>query len=726
MALENENRYFNLASEVVNFTACNLFLTGKAGTGKTTFLKFIKEHTIKNTAVVAPTGVAAINAGGVTMHSFFQLPFVAFSPVDNALFNHTNSVDKHELLKNLRMSKPKLELIRSLELLVIDEVSMLRADMLDAMDVILRHTRNKSQKPFGGVQVLFIGDLFQLPPVVSDTEWQLLKQVYDTPFFFSAKVLQQYPPLFIELKKIYRQSELDFIKLLNNIRHNQLDQADWQLLKQLHRPISFDLSEKVITLTTHNHQADKINKQALDSLPGKVYTYEGFIDGDFSEKALPTEMVLSLKVGAQVMFVKNDMHPDKRYYNGKLATVKSLSKDEIVLTLADSLEEIEIGKEKWSNVRYVLNRESSKIEEEELGSFNQYPIRLAWAITIHKSQGLTFDKAIIDAGSSFAAGQVYVALSRCRTLEGLVLSTPITEQSILSDKRILDFSKQENTEAELLALLEVEKPKFAAQVLLNMFDWSYLFLEVQAFHELTLEKELPEKENIRNIAQNLLSHAKQQLEVADKFSTQLSQILASQPIDTQVLNERVRKAKQFFVNAIHQELLMPLEDIKAQLAGKSKVKQYLNSLKTFEAALWKKLELVQRVSFGEFSFDIPALVRKEVLHKKPKPSKVKGGTFIETFNLYHQGLNAEAIAQERGLAISTILGHLAEGVLSGEVKALDFIDENLLVQTEKLIETLGSDKLGDLKPHVAEEVSFTDLKFAVNHFRALKQKTSEG
>ncbi len=726
MALENENRYFNLAAEVVNFTSCNLFLTGKAGTGKTTFLKFIKEQTPKNTVVVAPTGVAAINAGGVTMHSFFQLPFVPFSPVDNPLFNHTNSVDKHELLKNLRLSKPKLELIRSLELLVIDEVSMLRADMLDAMDVILRHTRNKSQKPFGGVQVLFIGDLFQLPPVVSDTEWQLLKQVYDSPFFFSAKVLQQHPPLFIELKKIYRQSELDFIKLLNNIRHNQLDHADLQLLKRLHQPVTFSLSEKIITLTTHNHQADKINKQALDSLPGKAYTYEGHIDGDFSEKALPTEMVLSLKVGAQVMFVKNDIHPDKRYYNGKLANVKSLSKDNITLSLADSLEEIELSKEKWSNVRYVLNRESSKIEEEELGSFNQYPIRLAWAITIHKSQGLTFDKAIIDAGSSFAAGQVYVALSRCRTLEGLVLSSPITEQSIISDQRIIEFSAKENSEDELEALLAIEKPKFAAQVLVNMFDWLNVLLEVEAFHALTLEKDLPQKADIRIIVTKALNQVKQQQEIADKFMVQLNQILSGVPIDTDLLNTRVKKAKQFFATAIHNDLLSPLENIKVILKGKSKVKQYLVALKNLEGALWKKLELVQRASYGEFTFDIPEMKRKEATKTLSKPGKVKGSTLLETLGLYHQGLNAEAIAQERGLALTTILGHLAEGVLSGEVNALDFIHENLLVQTEKLIAALGSDKLGDLKPHVAEEVSFTDLRFAVNHIKARQQKASKG
>jgi hypothetical protein len=726
MALKNENLYFNLASEVVNFTSCNLFLTGKAGTGKTTFLKFIKEQTQKNTVVVAPTGVAAINAGGVTMHSFFQLPFVPYSPIDNPLFDHSNRIDKHGLLKNLRFNKQKLELLRNLELLVIDEASMLRADLLDAIDAILRHTRSKQHFPFGGVQVLFIGDLFQLPPVVSDDEWQFLKESYASPFFFSAQVLEKHPPLFIELKKIYRQSEANFISLLNNIRHNQLDEADEILLRSLYKPMHVSNSDKTITLTTHNHQADKINKLALETLPGKTFTYQGNITGDFSEKALPTEMELTLKVGAQVMFIKNDPDSEKRYYNGKLATVKSLTTDEITLTLADSNLELKLNLEKWSNVRYVLNKENSKIEEEELGSFNQYPIRLAWAITIHKSQGLTFDKAIIDAGSSFAAGQVYVALSRCRTLDGLILSSPITTQSIKSDSRIIAFSNKENSVEELEVILATEKPKFAAQVLVNMFDWANLFFAVQAFNELTQEKELPQKEELRSITNELLNQAKQQQDVADKFIVQLNQILSVQPIDTELLNVRVQKAKQFFAAAIHSQLLTPVEKIKSALDGKTKVKQYLAALKNFETTLWKKLDTVQRAAYGEFRFEIPEITRKETVTPKSKTSNTKGGTQLETLALYKQGFTPEEIAKQRTLAISTILGHLASFVTSGEINVLDFIDEKLLVQTEKIIAEISSDKLGDLRPHFGEKVTFTDLKFAISYLQAQKLKPSKG
>jgi hypothetical protein len=726
MALENENHYFNLASEVVNFTACNLFLTGKAGTGKTTFLKFIKEQTQKNTVVVAPTGVAAINAGGVTMHSFFQLPFVPFSPKELPLFDQTNRIDKHGLLKNLRFNKQKLELLRNLELLIIDEASMLRADMLDAIDAILRYTRNRQKLPFGGVQVLFIGDLFQLPPVVSDEEWSMLKEWYHSPFFFSAHVLETHPPLFIELKKIYRQSEASFISLLNHIRHNQLDPVDLQLLHSLYKPNAEANSDKTITLTTHNFQADRINKQALESLPGKTYRYSGQIEGDFSEKALPTEMELTLKVGAQVMFIKNDPELEKRYFNGKLATVKALSATSISLVLADSNLELNLSLEKWSNVRYVLNQESSKIEEEELGSFSQYPIRLAWAITIHKSQGLTFDKAIIDAGASFAAGQVYVALSRCRTLEGLVLSSPITAQSIKSDARIIEFSKKENSQEELATILASEKPKFAAQVLINLFDWANLSLAVQDFDTLTQEKELPQKELIRKISTDISNHALQQQEVADKFIVQLQQILSMQPIDTELLNTRVQKAKQFFASAIHAQLLEPLEEIKTQLKGKSKVKQYLTALKNFEATLWKKLEAVQRAAYGEFRFEVPEIIREETKDKNAKPSTAKGSTQKETLALYHEGLTPEEIAKQRELALSTIQGHLASFVGSGELNVFDFIDEKLMVQTEEMIGLLGTDKLTELKANMGEEVSFADLRFAVNYLQAKRENTSKG
>jgi hypothetical protein len=725
MTQDDENVLFNLAAEVVQFTNCNLFLTGKAGTGKTTFLKSIREHTSKNTVVVAPTGVAAINAGGVTMHSFFQLPFIPYLPHETRLFDSENAtVDRQTLIKNIRFNKQKLELIRELELLIIDEVSMLRADMLDAIDEILRHFRHRKNVPFGGVQVVLIGDLFQLPPVAGDAEWALMKEHYASPFFFSAKVIEKNPPLFIELKKIYRQKEEQFIRLLNNIRHNQMAEQDVLLLQSRYRPDAFNNLDKTITLTTHNHMADKINQHELQKLEGKVHRFDGAISGDFSEKTLPTEQQLLLKVGAQIMFLKNDPDPAKRYFNGKLATVKKLDSDKITVVLADSEEEMELEQEKWSNVRYVLNKENNKVEEEELGSFTQYPIRLAWAITIHKSQGLTFDKVVIDAGSSFAAGQVYVALSRCRTLDGIVLLSHIHPSSVKSDERIIQFSAQENSLAEIQETLAREKPKFAAQLLLNTFDWSKLIMEFQAFDELTDSKKLPEKDMLKGLSVGLLEQAKKQQDIADKFMKQLDHILGVNPIDGVLLNERVTKAKQYFAQLLHNELLQPLQKMKDFLKGKSKIKQYLTAVNEMEAVVWKKLDTVQRITFGEFTFEVPQIKRKETPKAAAKGAAkpAKGNSKLETLEFYKQGLMADAIAKQRGLALTTIEGHLAEFVATGEVNVFDLISEELIAKVEKAQAELGSEQLTPLKQFLGDEVSYTHIRFALNYLKGKMEK----
>ncbi|HEX4849252.1 MAG TPA: helicase, partial [Puia sp.] len=425
-----------------------------------TFLKKIREDAFKNIAVVAPTGVAAINAGGVTMHSFFQLPFRPFIPVrTNAWEQQPDAVDEYALIKNIRFGHEKRELLRELDLLVIDEVSMLRADMLDAIDRILRYFRFQPNLPFGGLQVLYIGDLFQLPPVVVRNEWDILREHYKSPFFFDAHVIQQAPPVYLELKKIYRQSDADFIHILNNIRNNQVSYEDLETLHQHYSP-SFKPTqeENYITLTTHNSRADLINKQELDKLPGPIFVFEGKIEREFEEKALPAEKILGLKPGAQIMFIKNDKGEDRRYFNGKIGKITRIKGDEIFIGFEEEKEELLLEKETWKNIRYYFNKEKGKIEEETLGEFTQYPIRLAWAITIHKSQGLTFEKAIIDAGASFAPGQVYVALSRLTSMNGLVLYSRIRPDCIQTDPRIVEFAKTELGEEELQAqFLEEQK-----------------------------------------------------------------------------------------------------------------------------------------------------------------------------------------------------------------------------------------------------------------------------
>ena len=414
----------NYTLRFINQTNKSIFLTGKAGTGKTTLLKQIIATTHKNTVVVAPTGIAALNAGGVTIHSMFQLPFATFLP-DNkqvAQFSGTLKIENRDTLgRHFKMNATKRSIIRNMELLIIDEVSMVRADVLDAMDFMLKKVR-RNERAFGGVQVLFIGDLLQLPPVVKNEEWQMLRNYYNGMFFFHSHIIQQYPPLYIELDKIFRQTDSEFIHVLNNLRNNKITTSDIAILNQFVQP-NFDLKKNkgYITLTTHNAKADTINAKSLEDLKEKQFTYSPEVVGDFPEKIFPLDEKLHLKVGAQVMFVKNDLNFDKQFFNGKMGVIKSLSRNEIMVHFPEENKTIEVERYEWQNIKYKLNENTKEVEEEVIGTFVHYPIKLAWAITVHKSQGLTFDKAALDVSQVFAPGQAYVALSRLRSLKGLVL-----------------------------------------------------------------------------------------------------------------------------------------------------------------------------------------------------------------------------------------------------------------------------------------------------------------
>ncbi|KAB2917739.1 MAG: AAA family ATPase [Bacteroidetes bacterium] len=715
MLPDSENALFDIAFDVVNNTACNLFLTGKAGTGKTTFLKYVQQHTRKQTVTTAPTGVAAINAGGVTLHSFFQLPFIPY--ISEGFFNNGATTNRHDLLSKIRFNSDKIGLLKDLELLIIDEVSMLRADMLDAIDDILRHYRQNRSTPFGGVQVLLIGDLFQLPPVVSDSEWPLLRNEYESPFFFSAKVIRDNPPLFIELKKIYRQNEERFINLLNNIRNNEVEEWDLQLLEEHYQPEMQDASENTITLCTHNYKADQINQQQLNQLDGELYTFTADVKGDFSDKAYPTEEKLTLKVGAQVMFIKNDV--EKRYFNGKLATVKAISDGKITLELEGSGTELQLEKEKWQNIRYKVNNDTNRIEEEEIGSFTQYPVRLAWAITIHKSQGLTFDRAVIDAGQSFAAGQVYVALSRCRTLDGVTLLSRISGQSIKSDERIIQFATQENSMDEVLRVLEQEKPAYAAQVLINTFSWDKLLSRLNAFYEITRAKNLPEKEKLHVLVRGMVEKAAEQNEVAGKFMAQLKYIFHNKPIDETLLNERVTKAKQYFANTLNNDIVSVITEIHSLLKLKPKVKQYLGDLAELEKLVWAKIRDIEKITFGDMHFEVPTLqapVEKITVEKGKKAEKGESNRI--TLGLYKEGKTVSEIAAERSMAESTIEGHLAEYISTGEVNILDFMSSELLDQLTRLINELGGDQAKPIKEELGDSVSYGQIRMAVNYLKA--------
>ena len=716
---QQENKLFNLATEVINFTSCNLFLTGKAGTGKTTFLKQIKDQSQKNIAIVAPTGVAAINAGGVTMHSFFQLPFNLYLPAATNIFGNNATVDKHQLLKNLRFNKEKTALLNELELLIIDEVSMVRADLLQAVNDILQYVR-QNNKPFGGVQLLLIGDLFQLPPVVSDDELELMRKEYESPFFFSAPVIRENPPLFIELKEVYRQKEASFINLLNNIRNNTLSNTDLDILRSRHSSNLIVETPKGITLTTHNRMADEINQRELAKLPGKTTKFSGAINGDFTEKALPTEMELQLKTGAQIMFIKNDSGIEKRYYNGKLATVKYVSAETVRVEFNDTQEIFEIEKEKWTNIRYTLNKETNKLEEEELGSFTQYPIRLAWAITIHKSQGLTFDDVVIDAGSSFAAGQVYVALSRCRTLNGITLLSHITPSSVQSDSRILKFAQQENSTSFIEQKLQEEKPKFAALLLLKTFDWSKLMVGIHYYYEQINSKKLPDQEMIKSVASVLLDRAKEQQQTADKFVKQLEVILQTQPINGELLNERVTKAKQYFAKVIHDELIMPIEKIKLFLNGKVKVKQFSRDTDDLDVMFWKKLNDVQRITFGDFTFDVPIIERKVNASKASSNKAEKGSTKLITLEFYQKGLSVIEIAKQRGITTGTVENHLADFISNGQVNVFDFLSQRDIDEIQKAVIELDITDLKPIKVKMGEALSYSQVKMGLSYLAKVK------
>lgn len=462
------NPRFLQVLDFINQTNQPLFLTGKAGTGKTTLLRFIREKTLKQLAVVAPTGVAAINAGGATIHSFFQFPFKPFLPALSASGQLTYGSAQ---LGTLKYNAQRLSIFRKLELLIIDEVSMVRADLLDQIDQTLRFTRRRMHQPFGGVQVLLIGDMYQLPPVVPAEEWQFMSSIYKSPFFFDSLVMRNLPPVYIELQKVYRQTDQEFIDLLNKVRNNVMDRQSLDLLNSRYNAnITEKEYQENITLTTHNRKADEINTRNLAALPGFALRFEAKVEGQFSEKNYPNDAVLTLKVGTRVMFLKNN--PEKNYFNGKIAEVTFLSEEKIKVRAEGDKAEIEVPRESWMNVNYKIEKSTGHIEEEVLGTYSHFPLRLAWAITIHKSQGLTFDKLIIDAAEAFSAGQVYVALSRCRSLSGLTLSSRIEPSSLSNDQNILDFARHRQDDNQVQKIYTDARRQYQREILTTVFDFS--------------------------------------------------------------------------------------------------------------------------------------------------------------------------------------------------------------------------------------------------------------
>ena len=543
------NPQLELAGNLLKYTGTHLFLTGKAGTGKTTFLHHLRENSPKRMVVVAPTGVAAINARGVTIHSFFQLSFAPFVP---------GTTPAKEFF---RFSKVKINIIRSLELLVIDEISMVRADLLDAVDYVLRYIR-RNELPFGGVQLLMIGDLEQLAPVVKDDEWNLLSSYYESPFFFHSQALKKTSYVCVELKTVYRQSDEGFINMLNRIRENTIDKNLLQELNKRYQPeFNPNNEDGYITLTTHNYQSQRINSEKLAKIHDRSYVYEAKITGNFPEYSFPTDAKLELKKGAQVMFVKNDPSPEKRYFNGKIARITHINENRIEAQGENDPEPIVVEKDVWANMKYIIDPDTKELKEEEDGSFEQYPLKTAWAITVHKSQGLTFDKAIIDANASFAHGQVYVALSRCRTLEGLVLRSPIAMHSIIRSGNIDAFNRyaEENEPDE--PMFQKLRRDYFEKMLFEQFAYNVIQSRFNTMRWLL-------NEHFRNLYPELITEYKQAeerfrneiLNIAEQFRLQLQRLLlkTDNPEEDRYLQDRIKKAAVYFLektNLIVQDVL---------------------------------------------------------------------------------------------------------------------------------------------------------------------------
>lgn len=576
--------YYNLAREFAISTNRSIFLTGKAGTGKTTFLHKLKKDTKKQMAIVAPTGVAAINAGGTTMHSFFQLPFTPFIPTTEG---------RKELIEKIKMQGFRRKVIQELELLVIDEISMVRADVLDAVDTILRHVRYKHNEAFGGVQVIFIGDMFQLSPVAQDEEWRILSKFYKSPYFFHSQVIAQQQPVYIELDKIFRQTNADFIQVLNEVRNNKLSQNGLALLQSRYNPLFVPPKDDTyITLTTHNYKADRINAEEIAKLKGKTYRFDAEIKGDFPEKSFPTEKQLELKIGAKVMFIKNDTENPRRFFNGKIGMIESIDDDIITIKCPDDDFVIELGKMMWENIRYSTNESTKQIEENMLGTFVQYPLRLAWAITIHKSQGLTFDKAVIDAGDAFAPGQVYVALSRCRSLEGMVLWSKINPHSIENDKQIVEHERNKIPVEELEFQLNESRNQFRTYVLNQLFDFrtgighvSRLLREVENVASSFNNDTIPYLKDVLMQIQSIQS-------VADKFQNQLYKIMLSYPVNEDYLSERLTAAADFFKVKIA-NLLETLRESPAATDSRENARDYNDQLRNFFGFMAQKQHILR-------------------------------------------------------------------------------------------------------------------------------------
>ena len=740
--------------QFINQTQKSIFLTGKAGTGKTTLLREIIATTHKNTVVVAPTGIAALNAGGVTIHSMFQLPFSAFIPSYGESSKFTETVkfeNKESLRRHFKMNNVKRNVIRNMELLIIDEVSMLRADLLDAIDFMMQTVRKNTQA-FGGVQVLFIGDLLQLPPVIRDEEWRTLRSYYKGKFFFHSHVIQQNPPLYIELSNIYRQTDDSFISVLNNLRNNTITSEDILVLNQYVKP-DFDLklNPGYITLTTHNAKADSINEMAINDLSGNEYNYQPFIVGDFPEKIFPVEENLKLKVGAQVMFVKNDLSFDKRYFNGKMGVIKSLSAEEIFVHFPEENKIIEVEKYEWKNIRYKINELTKEIEEEVLGTFAHYPLKLAWAITVHKSQGLTFEKAALDVSQVFLPGQAYVALSRLTSLNGLILLSPMRMNGISNDLDVMDYALNKATEDDLKNSLHFETKNFIHNYLINSFNWTDLAQEWRN-HRFSYNENASGSEKAKHSvwAHKRMDSIEAMVNHSQKFVLQLNKIFSTETVDLSFVKERVEAAYDYFFKPMD-KLVTDLLQKMAEIQKFKKVKEFyeelafLDDLQTKAVLRLMKAKLLIEIMVSRetvckekltspaiknyksekvskireefktantdmFQVDEPMIRYSSKKFVKNDEKGIKKTTVEETYDLWLEKNSVEDIARIRKLSVQTIETHLVKLIQAKKIEISDVLPYDKILALREAFQFYQEESLGPLKEKYGDEFTWDELK----------------
>lgn len=623
--------------EFIEYTSQNIFLTGKAGTGKTTLLRKIQASTTKKMAILAPTGVAAMNAKGTTINSFFQLPPGSFFPGDISIENLQSGIlSIQSMVADLSYSKDKTDLFRLLELFVIDEVSMVRCDLLDVIDAILRKVRGNNTA-FGGVQLLLIGDLYQLPPVTKREEWSFLNRAYASPYFFDAQVIRRNPVLQVELTQVYRQTEPAFINILNDIRNNSITETSLKLLNERYDP-NFQATEELnpIIITSHNAEANAINKQKLEELPGQEYTFEGETSGAFRDLGLQAEQSLKLKVGAQVMFIKNDVGENRRYYNGKIGKIKSISIDASEIYIAfPGEEDMLLKKSAWQSFEYKAEGDE-EIMQQQVGEFTQYPIKLAWAVTIHKSQGLTFDHAIIDAGKSFIAGQVYVALSRVRTLNGLILRSKISTESLRSNPEVINFMRPATVEI-LTNNITTAQERFILQLILK----NYTLVSVQDALELLLNNADLKKASMPElqIALGQMEKSINDLSVLlAKFHTQILSLHETKGFDQALLGSRLEAALLYFSKELTTQVLNLLNK-NIRVKAKTKVQQHLQQLlikfrQTVEQRMFQMQQSLELLKQPIAPDQYIGWISKQKAQVNPKPASASGNNNAVNLQLF--------------------------------------------------------------------------------------------